>query len=375
MKMILQKYLTFILHTIKMKILQLNLLILFILSNFAFSQTSNYEKVLKGHDYTVLCLDTDTSGNYLTSGSYDTDIILWDFSTGKQLKKYQGHNSGIWSIKISPDNKYIASGSWDNNVFAKGSSINCLSILDLKTFETVKLLSIKPDRYKTLRFIPELDDSTANGIRKISFKPDGSKIAAITCSGDLFIWDIDNNFNQNVLSYSKTQHELIDISPDWEYLVCCERKRRMVDSCFYFISIENNEILAKFDNPQKTIIYVCFSNNSNYIASIGGNRIKRNEIYLWDIGSQGLIMTLKGHSNVIRSLDFSKNDKFLVSVGEDNLINLWNILTGELIISFTENNEKELTSVIFSVDDKYLITGSQDKTIKYWNIADLIETN
>ena len=358
-----------------MKILQLNLLILLIMSNLAFAQTSNYEKVLVGHDYTVLCLDTDASGKYLVSGSYDTDIILWDFSTGKQLKKYQGHKSGIWNIEISPDNKYVASNSRDNNLLAKGSSINCLSVLDLKTLETIKLLSIKPDRYKTLRFIPEMDDSTANGISKISFKPDGSKIAAITRSGDLFIWDIDNDFNQSILNYSKTQHELLDISPDWEYLVCCERKRTMVDSCFYFLSIKDNKAIAKFDNPQKTIIGVYFSNNSNYIASIGGDRIKRNEIYIWDIGSQELIMTLKGHSNVIRSLDFSENDKYLVSVGEDNLINLWNILTGKLVISFTENNKKELTSVIFSADDSYLITGSQDKTIKYWNIADLIETN
>ncbi len=360
---------------INMKILQLNLLILLIMSNLAFAQTSNYEKVLVGHDYTVLCLNTDTSGKYLVSGSYDTDIILWDFSTGKQLKKHQGHKSGIWNIKISPDNKYVASSSRTNNIYAKGSSINCLSVLDLKTLETIKLLSIKPDRYRTLGSIPELDDSRANGISKISFKPDGSKIAAITRSGDLFIWEIDNNFNQNVLSYSKTQHELLDISTDWEYLVCCERKRTMVDSCFYFLSIKNNEVIAKFDNPQKTIIDVCFSNNSNYIASIGGERIIRNEIYIWDIGSQDLIMTLKGHSNVIRSLDFSKNDKYLASVGEDNLINLWNIQTGELIISFTENNEKELTSVIFSVDDKYLITGSQDKSIKYWNIVNLIEIN
>ncbi|MBE0649952.1 MAG: hypothetical protein IH595_03825 [Bacteroidales bacterium] len=77
-------------------------------------------------------------------------------------------------------------------------------------------------------------------------------------------------------------------------------------------------------------------------------------------------------TDVIRSIDFSSDDKFLASAGEDNLINLWNAMTGELMATFTEDNNKELISVLFSHDDKYLITGSQDKTIKYWNISNLI---
>ena len=75
---------------------------------------------------------------------------------------------------------------------------------------------------------------------------------------------------------------------------------------------------------------------------------------------------------MVRSIAFSSDDKYLVSVGEDNLINLWNVSTGDLIETFTEDNGKELTSVIFSSDDKYIITGSQDMTIKYWNVNNLI---
>ena len=63
----------------------------------------------------------------------------------------------------------------------------------------------------------------------------------------------------------------------------------------------------------------------------------------------------------------------MASAGEDNLVNLWNIQTGKLVTSFTENSEKELTSVIFTPDQKYLISGSQDKTIKYWHIEEWID--
>ena len=172
------------------------ILILLLLLVYSFGQDDIIEpfKILKGHEYTVLCLDIDETGKYIVSGSYDTDVILWDYDTGEKLKTFKGHNSGVWKVKISPDSKYLASGSWDNNRNAIGSSQNCLNILDLKTLELIKSLSIYPDRYKTRAFITELDGSSANGIYETMFNDDASKIAALSRSGDLFIWNIKDDF-------------------------------------------------------------------------------------------------------------------------------------------------------------------------------------
>ena len=354
-----------------MKILQLIIWTL-LLSSSVKAQNTNFAKALRGHKATVLSLSIDSSGKYLCSGSYDTDVILWDYNSGKLLKKYTGLSGGIWNIKISPNNKYIAAGSWDNNDNARVSSKNCLVLLNLESFDLVKSFSIEPDRYKTLGVIPELDDSTTNGISKISFNPSGTKLAVITNRGDLFIWDLKDNFKKRVYWYRDTKHKLIDISPDWKYLVCTERKRSLTDSCFYFLTMNNNKVVANFDKPAKTVIDIFFSHDMKTIASTGGNRIKRNEIYIWDIKTQQIKQILIGHSKMVRSVAFSSDDKYLVSVGEDNLINLWIVSTGDLIGTFTEDNGKELTSVIFSSDDKYIITGSQDMTIKYWNVNNLI---
>ncbi|MCB2220690.1 MAG: WD40 repeat domain-containing protein [Bacteroidetes bacterium] len=336
------------------------------------SQVTHQDKTLNGHEYTVLCLDIDKTGKYLVSGSYDTKVILWDHYSGNQLSTFQGHKSGVWNVKISPDNKYVASGSWDNNNNAIGSSYNCLNILDLKSLRLIKSLSVEPDRYNTLAMIPELDRSSANGIYKIFINTEGSKVAAITRGGDLFIWDIRNDFNRSLYNFKDTEHELLSLSPDWNYVVCCERKRTMADTSFYLLKLGTNEVIANFDNPKRSVIGAYFSSDSKHIVSISGDRIKRNEIDIWDVQTQELLFTLNRHSNVIRSIAFSNNDQYMASAGEDNLVNLWNIQTGKLIVSFSENNEKELTAVIFTPDQKYLISGSQDKTIKYWNIEEWI---
>lgn len=336
-------------------------------------QIINHDKTLVGHEYTVLCLDIDKTGKYLVSGSYDKQVILWDYLIGNQLSTFKGHNSGVWSVKISPDNKYVASGSWDNNMNAIGSSHNCLNILDLKSLRLIKSLSVEPDRYKTLGMIPEFDAYSANGISNILFNVKGNKVAALTRSGDLFIWDIKDNFNRTIYNFKDTEHELLGLSPDWNYVVCSASKTRVVDSSFYLMKLGTNEVVANFDNPKRPVIEAYFSTNSKYIISISGDRIKRNEIDIWDVKTQELLFTLVGHSNVIRSIVFSNNDKYIASAGEDNLINLWNIQTGKLIESFSENNNKELTAVIFSPDQKYLISASQDKTIKYWCIDEWID--
>lgn len=229
------------------------------------SQITDFEKILRGHKATVLSLDIDTKGKYLCSGSYDTDVILWDFNSGELLRKFSKQSAGIWNVKVSPDNKYLACGSWDNNNNVHGGSKNCISLLNLDSFDFVKSLSINPDRYKRLRFIPELDDSTANGVSKISFNPSSTKLAVITSRGDLFIWDLTDNFRKSEYWFGDTKHKLIDINPDWKYLICSERKRRMVDSCFYFFSLSNNEIVANFDSPRKTVIDVFFSNDDKLL--------------------------------------------------------------------------------------------------------------
>jgi WD40 repeat protein len=334
------------------------------------AQNTVFYKALNGHLATVLSLAIDTNGQYLCSGSYDTDVFLWNAKSGELLQKYDGLSAGVWNVAFSLDKQYIACASWDNNTNAKGSSQNCIAVLKCPSLSLVKQLSISPDRYKSQGVIPELDDSTSNGVSKIAFSPDGNKLAAISNRGDLFVWDLTNNFEPTEYWFSESKHKLLNITPDLKYLVCTERKRTMADSCFYLLSFDD-KIVASFNTPKEIVTDVFFSNSMKWLASVGGHRIKRNEIYLWNIETQQLERTLIGHSSVVRSIAFSSDEKLMASVAEDNLINLWNVTTGELLATFTEGNEKELTSVVFSGDDKFLICGSQDKTIKYWDISEL----
>ena len=79
------------------------------------------------------------------------------------------------------------------------------------------------------------------------------------------------------------------------------------------------------------------------------------------------IKTLFGHNNSIRSIDITKNSKFLFSGSEDNTIMLWSFEKSKVIRTFL-GHCSEISSITISQDIKYLFSGSWDYNIKIWSI-------
>ncbi len=70
---------------------------------------------------------------------------------------------------------------------------------------------------------------------------------------------------------------------------------------------------------------VCISSDGEILASGG----KDKTIKLWNIESGENINTLKGHTDIVRSVKFSPDGKILASGGYDNNIILWKVSTGK----------------------------------------------
>jgi len=78
------------------------------------------ERELEGHRGCVNCLDWNTTGSLLASGSDDTDIIIWNPFAYKSINTiHSGHRGNIFSVKFFPQtrDRFIASGAADHNVY------------------------------------------------------------------------------------------------------------------------------------------------------------------------------------------------------------------------------------------------------------------
>ena len=78
--------------------------------------------------------------------------------------------------------------------------------------------------------------------------------------------------------------------------------------------------------------------------------------------------------SLLRSSNFSYNDKWLASAGGNGFAYIWDLATGQEIARMSHSNS--VTSVSFSADNSQLITVSR-KVVQVWDVAALnqIKTN
>src|SRR5262249_50031132 len=96
------------------------------------------------------------------SAGLDRAVIVWDTATGKEVVRFPGHKTIVWSVAFSPDGNRVASGGDDGNV----------KIWDPVTGQEAL----------TLR-------GHSGPVLCVVFSPDGNKIAAASKDGTVKIWD------------------------------------------------------------------------------------------------------------------------------------------------------------------------------------------
>jgi len=78
------------------------------------------------------------------------------------------------------------------------------------------------------------------------------------------------------------------------------------------------------------------------------------------------IVPQQGHTKSVRSVVFSKDGKQIVSCSEDNTVKIWDVATGQEIMSLLIN---KVDFMILSLDEKYIITSSDafPSIIRIWD--------
>ena len=98
-------------------------------------------------------------------------------------------------------------------------------------------------------------------------------------------------------------------------------------------------MLSELDGHESSVEAVDFSPEGKLLAS--GGSYPDNEIHIWDLAGSEKVRPLQGHASGVRNVAFSPNGEILASSGWDGVLNLWNVNTGELLVSSDEH-----TSVI-----------------------------
>jgi platelet-activating factor acetylhydrolase IB subunit alpha len=268
-------------------------------------ETGEFERTLKGHTNSVQSVDFDHTGNLLVSSSGDLTIKIWDFQTHECVKTLHGHDHIVSSVIFLPSGDQIASASRDKTIkFWETSTGYCT---------------------KTLTGHEEW-------VRAIVVTDDGRLLASCSHDKTVRLWDI-------------AKSECIHVMKDHTHYIEC-------------ISF-SPATLIELETPEGT-----FRGNSapgNFLAS--GSRDKT--IKIWETSTGRCILTLIGHDNWVRGVDFHPSGKFLISVSDDKTIKVWDLKQGRAVKTIHDAHSHFVSCLDFNLS--YLATGGVDDVIKIWS--------
>jgi WD40 repeat protein/serine/threonine protein kinase len=75
-----------------------------------------------------------------------------------------------------------------------------------------------------------------------------------------------------------------------------------------------------------------------------------------------------GHTAEVNSVDFSPDNRFMVTASNDRTAMLWGVETGNELMRF-EGHQGSVTMAVFSPDGRQIATASIDRTVRIWNVA------
>lgn len=329
------------------------------------TDVTEVKTTFKAPDTSFYALTFSPNGKLLASGCSDGSVRLWNATTqqeglggtiGQYLPtlKLKGHKEKVNKLVFSPDGKTLLSGSNDGTIRAWDTT-------------TGKMLYTCPGYME--------------GIRHLA----ASEQTSILTSVDSYpttvrLWDIEKGHQLSASYFGFTSSGTI--SPNATTIALddlSDRKLRLWD-------IQNRRYrtyLKGHGYPSKFLLHttIAFSKDEKRLAT-SPSRGPLGEIHIWDIGSQSNSIfsrylfnaktirpkhTLIGHRGVVRSLVFSSDGKTLVSGGDGDRINLWDLETLRIRQKFVVGRNRS-RSVIFSPDGKMLASRGTEK-IYCWEVT------
>jgi WD40 repeat protein len=273
-------------------------------------------------------------GNFLLTGSRDGNAYLWDVKTGSEVQKFIGHSGPVFTAKFSPDTKYVLTGGGDRT----------MRVWDIETGQEL-------GRFTFVALVIDIEVSADGKWVLTNSRDDRAQIWSLNASPRLPLFD-----HEAVVTAAK-------YSPSGQFILTAGGGGEGGAARLW--DVRTGEKLRDFIGHTLDINYGAdFSHDGKYIVTGSWD----TTIRLWDVQTGKELRQFIGDTNFINGVEFSPDDKYIVSAGRDGVA-LWDARTGKEIRRFGE-----LIGVYratFSPDGKTILTSASttDGKARLWDIA------
>ena len=302
----------------------------------------------------------------------DKTLTLWDIHSRKNIKSISlGNNfDPFWvSLDYSVNGKYILFKSSSECISVYDAQLN--NIEGLYSNHPINNFIINPNgtsiavcqmKIPNGLFIEIWQPEILSKVALIKSNPDGLHLShdckniLILEDNHLKLWNIeDQKFVRNFEGHTDNVITA-DISRDNNYIVSASE-----DNSIRLWDIQNGECIYNFSD---TVYQIKFNPNGTQICYS-----QAKEIVLLDTKTHKETNRLVGHSDIVLSINYSDDGKYIVSTSKDRTIKLWCVNSGNCIKTITDERNIIMFNAMFSPNGKSILVTYEDQPFRLYDIT------
>ncbi|MBC7783782.1 MAG: WD40 repeat domain-containing protein, partial [Burkholderiales bacterium] len=346
--------------------------------------------------------------------SIDKTVKIFDLQTRDQLQTIRSHGNKVFHVAFSPVNNLLASAGTEGIVCIHNPQTGELvqrlhghaeRIISLQFFADGRLMTCSRDG--TVRIWdnvgqPDITQvSTSGACNGTAISPDGRTAVVRDLGGSLRLIDIPSGNVKKAIRVGESQRGVaIAISGDGSLFTfadgndvvvmrmsdCSELARLKVhaqtvirsvfspdgsmiastsfDATIRIFDLASGKVLHTLLPPSGAgQINLAFSADSSRLAAGGDEKL----VYIWNVWSGNLERTLKGHDSAVFHMVWGRNDDTLITGGDDGHIMVWPTRSDAPPRKLLGHNGP-VYSLGISADGSRLVSGGFDNTSRVWNM-------
>jgi WD40 repeat protein/DNA-binding SARP family transcriptional activator len=308
-------------------------------------------------------------------GFPDGNILLVDMQSGEELRRYSGHQQGTYEpasirpykgvndLAFTPDGKTAISAGED------GLAI----VWDVESGEQEAKVDVHSGPVRTL----EISD---DGQVVLS---GGAAGPAEDRQGELLLWelgsgDVLQRYEGNLdvvvdASLSSDTDRLVASAGEVDYLTTPELR----EYSLILWESKTGQIVHEVENldrdiPAVAINPLCDPDEKDPGLLVCGNQAllgsTDHNLYTWDLKTGDLLLTLEGHTDLVRRVVYSPDGRRALSGGGDGEIIYWNLEEGEILARLDAHLEG-VNDIEFTSDSRHAVSVANDGRIVFWDLT------
>ena len=243
--------------------------------------------------------DVSPDGRTAVTANSSGEVILWDFTTGEALQKFEDHEDLARKVLFLGSNDKAISIGWDGRVFTYDFRTNTAQQLDRLSGHLNGLAVSSSGEHAYV-----IGGERKNALHVYDLK-----------ARERIFAESDTNANNNFVGLAVSQKANLAVSAQESHLIFWN-----IDKC----RIEQRyETIWKNGSYEYTPAFpaggAAISPNGRHCLTAHRNQ----DIILWSLPDRKPIKILKGHQERIHDIQYSHDGTFALSTGQDYTVKLW----------------------------------------------------